>query len=74
MLSDNFNELVGVGLNFQAEQAFLKSKPTCFLVLGKPGVGKTTLARSLASEWRCQFINGNYSYFVLPKIHVFEIS
>ncbi|KAM5256541.1 LOW QUALITY PROTEIN: adenylate kinase 9 [Ctenodactylus gundi] len=37
----------------EAEQNFLLSKPLCFVVLGKPGIGKTTLARKLAQAWRC---------------------
>ncbi|XP_041351641.1 adenylate kinase 9-like isoform X3 [Gigantopelta aegis] len=41
----------------QTELRFLHSKPSCFIVIGKPGVGKTTLARRLAQEWKCQLIN-----------------
>ena len=64
MLLNNCNEfivkLIVVIHTFQAEQAFLKSKPASFLVLGKPGAGKTTLAKNLAKEWKCQFINGKH--------------
>jgi adenylate/nucleoside-diphosphate kinase len=42
---------------FQADKKFLESKPTCFLLLGKPGVGKTTLARKLAADWHAELIN-----------------
>ncbi len=42
---------------FQADKKFLQSKPTCFLVLGKPGVGKTNLARQLAADWHAELIN-----------------
>ena len=42
----------------EAELRFLLSKPTCFLMLGKPGAGKTTLARRLAQEWKCEIVNG----------------
>ncbi|XP_072178424.1 adenylate kinase 9-like isoform X1 [Diadema setosum] len=41
----------------QTELRFLHSKPTCFIILGKPGVGKTTLAKRLAQSWRCQMVN-----------------
>ncbi|XP_033613419.1 adenylate kinase 9 isoform X2 [Fukomys damarensis] len=37
----------------ETEQNFLLSKPIHFVVLGKPGVGKTTLACKLAQAWRC---------------------
>ncbi|KAM8809905.1 adenylate kinase 9 [Eudromia elegans] len=40
----------------EAEKSFLLSKPTCFVVLGKPGSGKKTLARRLAQIWKCTFI------------------
>ncbi|XP_050391523.2 adenylate kinase 9 [Patella vulgata] len=41
----------------ETELRFLHSKPTCFILIGKPGSGKTTLARRLAMEWKCEFIN-----------------
>ncbi|NXK51283.1 KAD9 kinase, partial [Chauna torquata] len=40
----------------EAEKSFLLSKPTCLIVLGKPGSGKKTLARKLAQIWKCIFI------------------
>ncbi|NXE09439.1 KAD9 kinase, partial [Lophotis ruficrista] len=40
----------------EAEKSFLLSKPTCLVVLGKPGSGKKTLARKLSQMWRCIFI------------------
>ncbi len=42
----------------QAELRFLLSKPSCFIVIGKPGAGKTVLARRLAQEWKCELVNG----------------
>ncbi|KAG9282616.1 adenylate kinase 9 isoform X1 [Astyanax mexicanus] len=41
----------------EAENEFLLSKPTCFIIIGKPGVGKSTLARKLAQAWRCVLID-----------------
>ncbi|XP_060229270.1 adenylate kinase 9 [Meriones unguiculatus] len=37
----------------ETERNFLLSKPVCFLVFGKPGCGKTTLARNIAQIWKC---------------------
>ncbi|KFU94692.1 Adenylate kinase domain-containing protein 1, partial [Chaetura pelagica] len=43
----------------EAEQSFLLSKPTCLIILGKPGSGKKTLARKLAQEWKWIFIEAS---------------
>ncbi|XP_074903127.1 adenylate kinase 9 [Buteo buteo] len=40
----------------EAEKSFLLSKPTCLIILGKPGSGKKTLARKLSEIWKCIFI------------------
>ncbi|XP_075410105.1 adenylate kinase 9 [Tenrec ecaudatus] len=37
----------------EAEKNFLRSKPVCFLIFGKPGAGKTTLAHHIAQAWKC---------------------
>ncbi|XP_059032871.1 adenylate kinase 9 isoform X7 [Mustela lutreola] len=37
----------------EAEYNFLLSKPVCFVIFGKPGVGKTTLAHQIAQTWKC---------------------
>ncbi|XP_069929809.1 adenylate kinase 9 isoform X4 [Oryctolagus cuniculus] len=37
----------------EIERNFLLSKPVCFAVFGKPGVGKTTLANQIAQTWKC---------------------
>ncbi|XP_071818767.1 adenylate kinase 9-like isoform X4 [Apostichopus japonicus] len=41
----------------EAELRFLHSKPSCFIILGKPGAGKTGLAKKLAQTWQCQLVN-----------------
>ncbi|XP_075124277.1 adenylate kinase 9 [Leptodactylus fuscus] len=40
----------------ETERTFLLSKPTCFLIVGKPGTGKTTLGKRLSQSWNCIFI------------------
>ena len=45
----------------EAEQKYLTSKPTCFLVVGKPGSGKTTMAKKLADEWKAEFISCKFA-------------
>uniref|UniRef100_H0WY93 Uncharacterized protein n=1 Tax=Otolemur garnettii TaxID=30611 RepID=H0WY93_OTOGA len=37
----------------ETEKNFLLSKPVCFAVFGKPGVGKTTLAQQITQAWKC---------------------
>nr|XP_040139122.1 adenylate kinase 9 isoform X1 [Ictidomys tridecemlineatus] len=37
----------------EAEKDFLLSKPVCFIIFGKPGTGKTTLANQIAQTWKC---------------------
>lgn len=40
----------------EADRRFLLSKPTCFVVFGKPGSGKSTLARKFAKVWKCVLV------------------
>ncbi|KAE8602715.1 hypothetical protein XENTR_v10014094 [Xenopus tropicalis] len=40
----------------EAQQSFLMSKPTCFLIVGKPGTGKATLGKKISQAWNSIFI------------------
>ncbi|XP_028996681.1 adenylate kinase 9 [Betta splendens] len=44
-------------LEDEAERESLIAKPTCFLIVGRPGVGKSTLARKVAETWGCILID-----------------
>nr|CUU99042.1 hypothetical transcript [Hymenolepis microstoma] len=35
-----------------------EKKPACFIVIGKPSTGKTSIAKMLVKEMRCQYIHG----------------
>ncbi|XP_034436680.1 adenylate kinase 9-like [Hippoglossus hippoglossus] len=35
----------------------LLAKPTCFIIVGKPGIGKSTLAKNIADSWKCILID-----------------
>eukprot|EP00111_Clytia_hemisphaerica_P024229 TCONS_00071384-protein len=37
----------------ESERRYLMAKPTCFVIFGKPGSGKTTLAKYFAKFWKC---------------------
>lgn len=50
VLMDTFNE-------DELEQKILKEKPTCFLIIGKPGVGKTFIAKKLAEEFKAELVS-----------------
>ncbi|XP_063152555.1 adenylate kinase 9 [Candoia aspera] len=41
----------------ESDRVFLMSKPTCFVIFGKPGVGKKTLAKKLAQFWKCTLVD-----------------
>ncbi|XP_024863203.1 adenylate kinase 9 isoform X2 [Kryptolebias marmoratus] len=41
----------------EAERDTLLAKPTCFIILGRPGVGKTTLAKNISESWKCILID-----------------
>ncbi|KAF7661399.1 hypothetical protein LDENG_00263080 [Lucifuga dentata] len=41
----------------EAEREKLIAKPTCFIIVGRPGVGKSTLAKKIAESWRCILID-----------------
>ncbi|XP_067338079.1 adenylate kinase 9 [Channa argus] len=41
----------------EAERETLLAKPTCFLIVGGPGVGKSTLGKKLAESWKCILVD-----------------
>ncbi|XP_035277888.1 adenylate kinase 9 isoform X1 [Anguilla anguilla] len=41
----------------EADRERLLNKPACFMIIGKPGVGKSTLAKRLAQSWKCILID-----------------
>ncbi|XP_050927825.1 LOW QUALITY PROTEIN: adenylate kinase 9 [Lates calcarifer] len=41
----------------EAERENLLAKPTCFIIIGRPGVGKSTLAKKIAESWKCVLID-----------------
>ncbi|XP_053192664.1 adenylate kinase 9 [Scomber japonicus] len=40
-----------------ADRERLLAKPTCFMIVGRPGVGKSTLAKKIAESWKCILID-----------------
>uniref|UniRef100_A0A8C4WHS0 Uncharacterized protein n=1 Tax=Gopherus evgoodei TaxID=1825980 RepID=A0A8C4WHS0_9SAUR len=64
----------------EAEKSFLLSKPTCLIILGKPGTGKKTLARKIAQLWKCTLIEGQsipeelITKMILKKIESPEVA
>ncbi|KAM4529308.1 adenylate kinase 9 [Fundulus diaphanus] len=41
----------------EAEKEGLLAKPTCFIIFGRPGIGKSTLAKKIAESWKCILID-----------------
>ncbi|XP_075315081.1 adenylate kinase 9 [Odontesthes bonariensis] len=50
-------DLVDNLIEDEAERQSLLAKPTCFIIVGRPGVGKSTLAQMIAESWKCILIN-----------------
>ncbi|XP_034018068.1 adenylate kinase 9 [Thalassophryne amazonica] len=51
------DNLVDSLLEDEAERESLLSKPTCFIIVGRPGVGKSTLAKKISASWNCILID-----------------
>ncbi|XP_056284243.1 adenylate kinase 9 [Pseudoliparis swirei] len=57
MSQSNGDRLVDNLIEDEAEKEGLLAKPTCFIIVGRPGVGKSTLAKQLAESWKCILID-----------------
>ncbi|XP_038592648.1 adenylate kinase 9 isoform X2 [Micropterus salmoides] len=51
------NRLVDNLIEDEAEKESLLARPTCFIIVGRPGVGKSTLAKKVAESWKCILID-----------------
>ncbi|XP_076612348.1 adenylate kinase 9 isoform X2 [Chaetodon auriga] len=56
-MTESKDRLVDNLIEDEAERESLLAKPTCFIIVGRPGVGKSTLAKKLAASWRCVLID-----------------
>ncbi|XP_074541277.1 adenylate kinase 9 [Halichoeres trimaculatus] len=56
-MSKSFDRLLDNLMEDEAERKSLLAKPTCFIIIGKPGTGKSTLAKKLAESWKCILID-----------------
>uniref|UniRef100_UPI0037E901CB adenylate kinase 9 n=1 Tax=Semicossyphus pulcher TaxID=241346 RepID=UPI0037E901CB len=56
-MSQGHDHLVDNLIEDDAERESLLAKPTCFIIIGRPGVGKSTLAKTLAESWKCILID-----------------
>ncbi|XP_044232196.1 adenylate kinase 9 isoform X1 [Thunnus albacares] len=53
----HMDRLVDNLIEDEAERERLLTKPTCFIIVGRPGVGKSTLAKKIAESWKCILID-----------------
>ncbi|XP_056260814.1 adenylate kinase 9 isoform X1 [Seriola aureovittata] len=53
----HMDRLVDNLIEDEAERENLFAKPTCFIIVGRPGVGKSTLAKKIAQSWKCILID-----------------
>ncbi|KAM8832237.1 adenylate kinase 9 isoform 2-T2 [Spinachia spinachia] len=51
------DQLVDNIIEDEAERESLLAKPTCFIIVGRPGVGKSTLAKKIAESCKCILID-----------------
>ncbi|KAL3052487.1 hypothetical protein OYC64_005101 [Pagothenia borchgrevinki] len=57
MPQKHVDRLVDNLIEDEAERETLLAKPTCFIIVGRPGVGKSSLARRIAESWKCILID-----------------
>ncbi|KAK1889504.1 Adenylate kinase 9 [Dissostichus eleginoides] len=56
-MPQHVDRLVDNLIEDEAERETLLAKPTCFIIVGRPGVGKSSLARRIAESWKCILID-----------------
>ncbi|XP_068199434.1 adenylate kinase 9 [Antennarius striatus] len=56
-MSQSHDRLTDSLIEDEVERQRLLAKPTCFIIVGKPGVGKSTLAKTIAESWKCILID-----------------
>nr|XP_040016288.1 adenylate kinase 9 isoform X3 [Gasterosteus aculeatus aculeatus] len=57
MFQTSIDRFVDNIIEDEAERETLLAKPTCFLIVGRPGVGKSTLAKNIAESCKCILID-----------------
>ncbi|XP_072307858.1 adenylate kinase 9-like [Eucyclogobius newberryi] len=73
------NMLVDILIEDEAERNNLSAKPVCFIIVGRPGIGKSTLAKKIADSWKCilvddtDILNYHITHKTKPSLELLEI-